>query len=621
MKDYKKLQERINGEKQITIGDITDLGYSRYDINLFIEAGILSRAKRGLYNYLKDIELAEKPPVVEATNDKPIIAEDAFSYVREGMSKVIKRENSEAIVSFNKSLEIDPNNSYARIGIIGAYVFLEEFDKAHDAIKNLYRTRENNSLIQNMYCYLLLLKEHISIDEELLKEIKEEIETKKETLKKSKANYRRLYAAIETQDYLEALKYINFSISLDRRDKKYHITNHIYKSLIWSILKLKNIDPFANQNKEQSLEDNVVDTTVEEKEETIIIVPEQETDTIKINLLLEAINNSDYEQALSLLEQEQIDNPVEVIKNLLTKLSAIKSLINSTEPVKVVDVEPVRVVEEKTLLESPTPVLEEAVVEEPKEKPTIPVEKPTTTVETQSKTDLAQVAYKAFKDAYHSEQFDEAVKNLRRYEYLNNANGTVRNINYHYIRIERSKKDFEQNPERYIQKKALSDVIFKLKKEKRYDAALAAIEEYKSLGGIKSELVILVEAEIYFALGDIAKTSVVLNGIRTSEEPTFFILSSKVAFRNNRFQDALEYCKAFNERRPNLSPSNYQLLGDCYTKLGKPGKAVKAYRKAEEISASYGKKPYDLSEKINRQEYYSEVQKEQRSAKYLGKNK
>ena len=620
MKDYKKLQERINREKQITIGDITELGYSRYDINQFIEAGILSRAKRGLYNYLKDIELAEKPPVVEATNDKPIIAEDAFSYVREGMSKVIKRENSEAIESFNKSLEIDPSNSYARIGIIGAYVFLEEFDKAHDAIKNLYRTRENNSLIQNMYCYLLLLKEHIAIDEELLKEIKEEIETKKETLKKSKANYRRLYAAIETQDYLEALKYINFSISLDRKDKKYHITNHIYKSLIWSILRLKNIDPFANQNKEQSLEDNVVDTTVEEKEETIIIVPEQETDTIKINLLLEAINNSDYEQALSLLEQEQIDNPVEVIKTLLTKLSAIKSLITSTEPIKVVNVEPVRVVEEKTLLESTTPEVEEPVLDAPMVEETLPQEQ-TPIVEEKTKADLAQIAYKAFKDAYHSEQFEEAEKNLKRYEYLNNANGTVRNINYHYIRIERSKKDFAQNPERYIQKKALSAVIFNLKREKRFDAALAAIEEYKSLGGVKNELVILVEAEIYFALGDIAKTSVVLNGIRTSEEPTFFILSSKVAFRNYRFQEALEHCKAFNERRPNLSPANYQLLGDCYTKLGKPGKAVKAYRKAEEISAAYGKKPYDLSDKINRQEFYSEVQKEQRSAKYLGKKK
>ena len=150
-------------------------------------------------------------------------------------------------------------------------------------------------------------------------------------------------------------------------------------------------------------------------------------DTIKTNLLLEAINNSDYEKALTLLEQEQVDNPVEVIKTLLTKLSAIKSLITSTEPVKVVNVEPVRVVEEKSLVESTIPV-----VEETKEETIIPVEQ-TTTVETQSKADLAQIAYKAFKDAYHSEQFEEAEKNLKRYEYLNNANGTVRNINYHYL--------------------------------------------------------------------------------------------------------------------------------------------------------------------------------------------
>jgi hypothetical protein len=40
MKDYKKLQQKINSDKQIAIGDITDLGYSRYDINLFIEAEI-----------------------------------------------------------------------------------------------------------------------------------------------------------------------------------------------------------------------------------------------------------------------------------------------------------------------------------------------------------------------------------------------------------------------------------------------------------------------------------------------------------------------------------------------------------------------------------------------------
>ena len=40
MKDFKRLEERINKEKEITIGDITELGYSRYDINQFIEADI-----------------------------------------------------------------------------------------------------------------------------------------------------------------------------------------------------------------------------------------------------------------------------------------------------------------------------------------------------------------------------------------------------------------------------------------------------------------------------------------------------------------------------------------------------------------------------------------------------
>ena len=40
MKDYKKLQDRINTDKQITSKDITELGYSHYDINLFIDLTI-----------------------------------------------------------------------------------------------------------------------------------------------------------------------------------------------------------------------------------------------------------------------------------------------------------------------------------------------------------------------------------------------------------------------------------------------------------------------------------------------------------------------------------------------------------------------------------------------------
>lgn len=637
MKDYKKLEERINKDKEITIGDITELGYSRYDINLFIEAGILSRAKRGLYTYLPELTKVEEiQSVTQTIQEQPVKEEttiieqkedtniqEAYRYVNEGIKKITKRENKEAIELFDKALELDNNNSHARIGLIGAFVFLNDYENAYTELINFYNNRKDNSLLHNIYYYLLILKEHINVDERLLEDIKIEIEENKNSIKKTSLNFKRLYNALNENDYLNALKYINYSISLDKQHKNYHITNHIYKSLIMSTLKLKGIDPFFNINQEQSVietQPQEVAPVTEEPapvvEEEIIIVPETKIeDTIKTNLLLEAINNNNYELALSLLEQEQIDNPYEVIKTLLSKLALIKSLITSSEPIKVVEVTPVHIVEEQHIEESLEPTIEESIEEQHiVEEPII--EEPTPTQE-----ELINITYKAYKDAYHSEQFDVATKNLRRYEYLNNTNGTRRNINYHYIRIEQSKKDFELNPERYLKKKALSKVIFNLKRERKFDEALSTIAEFKSLGGIKNELVILVEAEIYYALGDYNKTSVILNGIRTSEEPSYFILASKLAYKNYKFQDALLFCQSYNERRPNQSPSNYQLMGDCYTKLGKNGKAIKFYRKAEEVAAQYGGKPLNLSGKINRQEMFAEFKKEERDARSLGKKK
>ena len=636
MKDYKKLEERINKDKEITIASITELGYSRYDINQFIEAGILRRSKRGLYLYLPEIkqtESLEEPPISE-TKEVTLVEEtvevvenqEPFFYVNEGIKKVIKREHMEAIKLFNKALELDSTNSHARVGLTGAYVFLNDYENAYTTLINFYNNRQDNALLYNIYYYLLLLKEHIEIDERLLDDIRQEIEENKTSIKKLNPNFKRLHTAINNQDYLEALKFANFSISIDKKDKKYHITNHIYKALIMSILKLKGIDPYTNIIKAKEEREEIPISQPEpvevvEEQEVVIIPSTKVEDTIKTNLLLEAINSNNYDLALTLLEQEQIDNPLEVIKTLLTKLSTIKSLVTSSEPIKVISTEPVRVVEEQSLLEEIPKVeakKEQIIVSEPVVTTTasevIEEVKPTP-------QELANLAYKAYKDAYHSEQFDEALRNLRRYEFLNNSNGNQRNVNYHRIRIEKSRQDFEQNPERYIKKKALARVIFDLKREKKYEAALAAIEEFKSLGGVKNELVILVEAEIYFALNELGKTSVVLNGIRTSEEPTFFILSSKLAFRNYKFQDALLYCQAFNERRPNQSPANYGLMGDCYTKLGKSGKAIKAYRKAEEIAASYGNTQLDFSSKINKQEMIAEFKKEERDARSLGKKK
>lgn len=660
MKDYKKLQDRINTDKQITSKDITELGYSHYDINLFIEAGILKRSKRGLYEYLPEIEVSNtsieespeskgKPTAIEESTDKAE-QKDPFYYINDGIKKILKRETSDSITSFKLALEIDPTNSHAKIGLVGAYVFLEDYESAYIALVDFYKTRSDNSLLYNVYYYLLLLSKHTNVDMNLLNEVKEEIDNNRHSLKRLNTNFKRMHSALNEEDYLEALKFINFSIAMDKKSKKYYITSHIHKALIMATLRLKGIDPYEEiiKAKEQASRANIEENPVEDKvpvdksektvvEETpipvesepeIIVVPQVTESIVKVNVLLEAINNNDYDLALSLLEKENIDKPVEVIRILLSKLSAIKSLITSNTPVKVVETEPVRVVKEESLMDDIIEVPESEatlIVEETVTEETVQVVPSTTLVpveKEQSKEELANLAYKAYKNSYHSEQFDEAVKNLRRYEYINNSKGTPRNINYHYIRIEQSKKDFAENPERYIKKKALAKVIFDLKRSRRYDAALAAILEYKSLGGTRNDLILICEAEIYYLKNDLASAQRILSVLASyCEEPSFYALSSKMAFNKNRFQDALQYCQAYNERRPSTTPENYQLMGDCYSRLGKPGKAIKAYRKAEEIAGEKGYRPLDLSGKINQQEMRSETKKEERTARYLEKKK
>ena len=149
------------------------------------------------------------------------------------------------------------------------------------------------------------------------------------------------------------------------------------------------------------------------------------------------------------------------------------------------------------------------------------------------------------------------------------------------------------------------------------DQVVITSNHIATLGGIRNDLILIYEAEIYFALKDFASVQRILSVLaKDCEDPNFFILSSKISFRSYRFQDTLQYCQAFNERRPNLSPANYQLMGDCYTKLGKSGKAIKCYRKAEEIAAIQGNRRVDLTDKINKQEMIAEFKKEERDATF-----
>lgn len=614
MKDHTLLREKISKENQITTKDIISIGYSQYDIKLFVENNILTKVARGLY-YYRPLAIEEptiKEEIKEDTTqtDLPSISKEELSkMINRATTLMVKRETDEAITLFEEILKIE-NNQYARFSIFACYMFKKDFQTAYAKLIEVYDNRENNELLINLYSYLLLLKELVPVDDRILNDIANTIATEGSNIKRPKTNsyLHKLTKAIREGDWEKAFKYSSINISIDRNQKKYRLTNQCYKFLVVAVVQSKNL--FF----ERTQEEPAPTVDFDEPEEKVIIVPQTSTtETIKQNILLEAINRNDYQTALSILEQEQVDNPLEVIKTLLTKLHSIQSLIVTTEPVKVVQTEEVRVIDENQLVlpefedKSNQPIfkpLENQVqTEEPQE-----IVKPKTE---EINPNLTDIAYKAYKEFLSNQNFAEARKNLQRYEYLNNQNGTHRNVKYHYNRIDIMQKDFTANPEIFIKKQQLQEAIYQAKRKKSYDEALSLIQEYKRLGVLVHPCVAVLEAEIYILLNNFQKAELVLYSLKNNEEPSYFIAKARILYEQRKYEECVKMCIEYNERRPSSSAANYIMLSNCYKRLQKPGKAIKALRKAEEINKA---KQYtkDLSSDIAALEIQAEQQKEQR---------
>ena len=67
---------------------------------------------------------------------------------------------------------------------------------------------------------LEILLNKLFIDDNLLEDIKIEIENGKDTIKKLNPNFKRLHKSLDEGNYLDALKFANFSISIDMKDRK-----------------------------------------------------------------------------------------------------------------------------------------------------------------------------------------------------------------------------------------------------------------------------------------------------------------------------------------------------------------------------------------------------------------
>lgn len=610
MKDYTKLKEKLTKESQITTKDIVELGFSQYDIKQLIANNILTKVSRGLYYYRPTlIEEPEQVNTIEEQikEEQPSITPEQISMMSKRATTLMsKKEVDKAITIFEEIINIEPKNQYARLSIFACYMFKKDFETSYNKLIELYNNRENDELLLNVYNYMLLLKELVTIDQMILNDIANIIGTNTSGIKQPKQNsyFHKLVRAIRTEDWENALKYSSIIVNIDKNQKKYRITNQCYRFLIIAVINDKNL-VFERPQQEPL-------PKVEYETVPTIIVPETNVETtIKQNILLEAINNNDYQTALSILEQEQIDNPKLVIKTLLTKLHSIQSLLTIGTPLKVTSTEEVRLVDENQLV---LPGFEPN--EEPISEKQIVVEQPKiedTKISEQKEENLSDIAYKAYKEFIKVQNFQEARRNLQRYEYINNQQGTHRNINYHYKRLDMLENEYSINPERYFKKQDLYTRIFQAKRNKSYNEALTLIEEYKNLGGQIHPSIQALEVEIYILLNNLVQAEQIISKIQDNEEPAYYIAASHILYEKRQFEDCILMCIAYNERRPSSSAANYVMLHNCYKRLQKPGKALKALRKAEEINKS---KNYmkDLSAEMQALEAQSAFQKEQRNA-------
>lgn len=603
MKDYTLLKNKLTKESQITTKDIIALGFSQYDIKLFLENNILTKVSRGLYYYRPS--LVEEPEKEEITNQPPVEVtesipqEEISGMLNKATNYMIKKEQDQAIALFEEILKIDPTNQYARFSIFACFMYKKDFETAYNKLIEVYINRTNNELLLNTYNYMLLLKELVEIDEKMLNDIANIIATDGSNIKRPKpgSNLYKLTRAIRECDWENAIKYANFIISVDKNQKKYRLTNQCYKFLVIAVIKSKNLvfeRPIS-----------VPDPKIEYDEEPTIIVPPTNVEqTIKQNLLLEAINQNNYQQALTILEQEKVENPELIIKSLLIKLHSIQSLITTTIPVKVTTSEEVRIVEERHLVEKE--VTNEPQIVEPKSQEST-VSKPV------PEEKLTDIAYKAYKEFLNNQNFDKARRNLQRYEYLSNQEGTHRNINYHYKRVEMLEKEYTSNPDRYFEKLKLQERIFQSRKRKNYEEVLSLIEEYKKLGGLIHPTIPVIEAEIHIMLNNLQKAEQIISSLEDNEEPAYYTCKARILYEQRKYEECIHMCIAYNERRPSSSAANYIMLSNCYKRLQKPSKALKALRKADEINKSRNFIK-DLTSEIEALENQTEYKKEQRLA-------
>lgn len=597
MKNFQNLKAILEDKGELKTKELKELGYSPYDLNLFMNANLLIKKSRGVYTLpVQDDKVEEKNNIVD---------ESEKTLFREGIYYLKKRKEDKAFECFSKMVEINPNHSYGYLILAYLLAKQKKYDESVIYIEKSYKTTNKDA--SYLYFITYLLSYFTTVPSELLNSLKEKAN---EECSKTKSYKSRIYDYLEKRQFKKAAGVTREMILKNCAKKIYNIGLFFIKDLITDIMIKENNEVIEDVKEEKSKEEPPLKET--------IVVPQINEEQIVTNaILLDCINNGNYEEARELLKDNAVEDQKDIIDILLSKLIAVQENIYSSVPQKVVASEEIDI-KKGTTREDKMP----NIASNTENKESIEVQTEITAEKEENETNIVcdkeineslenkiKHAYEEFKKQRENYQFDEARKYLFRYEYLSRQSGQNRNIKYHYDRLDMLKKEYLENPEKFKKRCETLKIIKELCSTNQYEEALLLLDEV-----IESYpddyILIILKARIYNELERYKDAyNILLPFSEICEEPDFFYQMAQAAKNIWKTEIALENCIKYNERRPKCTASVYLLMADCYKRLCKPSKELKCLRTADEINKTQGHN-CDLSGRISKTTHTANINRE-----------
>lgn len=550
MKDFKELKNMMEEKGEVKTSSILEIGYSKYDIKKFIDDGLITRVNRGVYT------LACKEKTIEEINSK----KEESGSVYKAFRFIFTRKFEDAITIFSSLASQDKMNGYWEFCISYVYFLQNNIDKAYEYLVKC--SKKENSAITSTSAYLisLIFKEFVDVDEKVINAFLNNVH-------KENISYKflsRVMGPIERGEYLTANKKFYYFIDNEKRNKKFRVGNRYLECALAGAVAKLGLTP---------KKDEVCDS---------VIVPEvSERQVLTNTILLNALEDNDYDKAYELVRTYDITDSREIIIMLINRLreAESKGVGFLTGKTKVVEEKPVEVYESSSLVEEHNDVVNKTE---------------------QLLSDNLETLYQEYKSAFDSCDFVSARRRLLRFDMIAKSRLQYRNLSYHFSRIERASVAYLEDPNAYLIKRERFETAKQMFLEKNYDDALRVLDE----AGRDVECLLL-RASIYVRLHNYDLALNILNNLKGCTEPDYYRNMATILLNNGRYSECLEMCFKYNECRPRRSSYIYVMMADCYEALYKPAKALKVLRIADDINIANGIKK-DLTDRISMNEKRAE---------------